>query len=209
MLWHKAQGAGGVGAGSVLIEDTFTDTNGTSISSHTPDTVVSDTTYTEVATFSSGPAIEINSNRAQASTGGATRTGFAVIDAGTSDCIVQAEVNKNSTPTNFGGCGIAFRSNGSTAYTVELISDNLRLRRWTGSSSVDVSTESFPFSLTTTYTIKAVLDGSSIEVYVDDTLYISTTDSTYSGTQHGISCTSDNSGNESWADNFFVSSLAG
>lgn len=194
----------------LLIFDTFTDTNNTVIASHTPDTQAVSGTYRTVQTFGSSTNIQIISNRAQG-TSNSTTTAVAVIETGQSDVILTCDVNKNSTGSVNGGTGVAFRVSGSTGYYVDYFADNsqsgrqiLRFVEFNGTSTAGRVDVDFTHSISQTYTIKVVLKGSSIKTYVDDILYHDITNSTYTGTEHGISVLT-NSTPKSWADNLSIS----
>jgi hypothetical protein len=202
MLWHKAIGAGGTGGVSTLISDTFTDTNGTAIASHTPDVQAVSGSYRTIVTYNIDSNIQIISNTARGTTNNLT-TSSAVIETGQSDVIVSADVNRNGTGLNYGGTGLSFRCSGSTGYKVDLLrvsTPRVRLDRFDG---VILAQPNFSWDNNTTYNLKVIASGSSIKVYVDDVLYIDVTDSTYTGTEHGISVLTD-SGTNSFADNLLI-----
>jgi len=65
----------------------------------------------------------------------------------------------------------------------------LRIRKKVSGNITDLATKNFTFSLNQTYTFKAVLDGSTLKLYVNDVEQLSTNDSTFSSGKVGlISC---------------------
>jgi hypothetical protein len=185
-----------------LLLDTFTAPDDTAITSHTPDIQAVAGSYSTVSTYGGAIDYKILSNVATG-TAASISTGVAVIETGQTDVTVIADINRNNTRTVHGGAGIAFRwdSTAGSGYFVDFLNDTIRLAPFpTGT----VQTAAFSFSTTTTYEMKAVLSGSSIKVYMDDVLYLDLTDSTYSGTEHGVSITANSSGANSTADNLRV-----
>jgi hypothetical protein len=208
MLATRLKGAKGVSGPTTLISDTFTDTNGTAIASHTPDIQAVSGSYRTVQTYGSSTNVQIISNTARGTTF-STTTAVCAIETGQSDIILTCDVNKNGTGSNNGGTGVCFRVSGSTGYYVDYFSNSgrqiLRFVRFNGTSisgRVDVD---FSHSTTQVYSIKIELSGSSIKTYVDDVLYHNLTDSTYNGTEHGISVLT-NAYAKSWADNLLIES---
>lgn len=193
---------------NVKVFDTFTDTDSTSITSHTPDVDAGDTSYRLVATYDSFNSALITSNRLRGNVNTVT-TGVCLIDSGVSDCTITCDLSRNSTNPNHGGTGIGFRFSGSTGYYVDFYAvggttRTIRLMETNGTSGSEVTSAAFSHNDTTFYTMKIVLSGSSIKVYMDDVEYISTTDSTYTGTEHGPSLLTNSTSVYSLADNFRV-----
>lgn len=188
---------------STIVSDSFTDTDGTALTSHTPDTHGADATYREVAIFGGGLNFEINNNKARPDTTGSTLVGAAVIDAGKSDVAVSAVVNKGGIGDAIGGVGLCFRASGTSFYLLELVNSTVRIREYTSGVATVVDSAAFAYDASTDYELKVVLSGDSIVVYVDDVFILSTTDSTHSGTEHGISCTTFGAG-RSTADNLLI-----
>lgn len=172
-------------ASARILFDTFTGSNGTAIASHVPNVQRTPGSYRTITTYGSNPVVQIQSNIARANSGG-INTGVTVIETLLKDVTIICDVNKGGTNALYGGTGLAFRFSGSAGYTLDYFNGMLRLSKNNGLSGTQLTTASFSFSTTQTYSMKVVLKGNSIKCYMDGTLYIDTSDSTYGGTEHGF-----------------------
>lgn len=140
---------------------------------------------------------------------------WAVVNSGVSDCTVSASVTLSGTRA----CpGIIFRSTGSSNGIVVFLekfggTDAIQMQSFSAGSYTNIGStvSSAGLSLGSTYTLKAVLSGTSIKIYLDDVLKIDTTSSTnQSSTYHGIQayCSTGSSNDDAGStfDNFSVTS---
>ena len=158
---------------SPTVLDTFTDTNGTALASHTPD-------VGSGWTVQSG-SVAIQNNRSASNT-----TAIATIEAGIADvfaeCIVRILNADNSIllrfsdTDNFWACQANESNN-------EIIIFERNATVWTGRASTSVT-----INQSTDYTIKATAEGQTITAYLDDANKISYASATLNQTStiHGI-----------------------
>lgn len=176
-----------------LFYDTFTDTNGTAITAHTPDI---GTGWTHLDGSSS---TSIQSNTI-IGFGGSTAW---ACDSTSADCTITA-LTHNNAAQHIGG--IIFRSTVSTSLANSwlLHPDDTQyvLYKITSGSFVSQDTDSsLGSNIGVTRDTRIVLSGSSIKCYVNDNLLFDITDSSYStATYHGFRFFQTNA----WIDNFKV-----
>lgn len=176
---------------SVIVQDTFTDTDGTGLASHTPDV---DTVGAGWSVLSSTPVIL--SNRLDPA------EGQAMIDSGIADGIVRADVYGRQ---NGGAVGPAFRvqdaSNMWFAVIIFGATDNFYIFQRSGGSNTVRASTVVTVDLLTYYTIEVTLDGSSITATLDGGNEISFSSATLATeTRHGYW----NSSGGAYIDNFIV-----
>ncbi len=170
-------GAGGAaGSPTVLLKDTFTDADGTNLTAHTMDVGPGWTVYAGSWDIR-GDKTEITS-----STGG----NAAAADAGHSDATVQADV----TPGN-NSCGILFRLTDANNYWWAESDNNaqaFRLVEWNAGSVINRGQVAVTLNGGTTYTVQAVLSGSTITVTLDGGNMITYSSATFNqtATKHGL-----------------------
>jgi len=160
---------------TVIILDTFTDTNGTLLDAHTP--VVDNVGNGWVLNLAK---ITVESNKAKQSVDDAAHTIVASIDGGVSDGELTCSITTPSA-INYTAGLIFRRKDDGTSGLVYLLSNSApgfyEMTGDDGLSAVIVSS-GVTFATSTTYDIKIVLDGNSIKIYVDGSLDIDTTYST-------------------------------
>lgn len=174
LLWNRL--AKKKAGSSTLLQDAFTDSDGTSLDAHTPNIQVGSNVWSEVA-----GSWQITSNKAilAANSSGA----IATYDVGVADQIdISAKFyfNYNGTLTNrFAGLFFRYQDT-SNFWLVRMYSavDQLQLVKTVGGSETPTV-----FGLTldpaTEYLLKVNLNGNDIKVYVDNDLKISVTDSAH------------------------------
>lgn len=177
-------------AGGVLVSDTFTDTESTAITSHSPDTNTPGGSYQTYATYGPFETPIIKSNKVQ-SLVDAIVNGVVVIETNTGNVQLSATLNRDAVNPAYGGQGLAFRwdvASGNGYYFDRTSTDGFRLNKVTSGTSSVLVDEAGTFSETGDWEWSVVLSGDSIKCYYDSTLVIDTTDSSYnSNTEHGIS----------------------
>lgn len=146
---------------SAVLVDTFTDSNGTMLSAHTPDTNTTGNSYT----FSYFEP-DIQSNRADnAASGGKPDNGtFASIDVGTDNWVIKALVNTETANDSVRGPWLGMGVNRNTSYIKASVSTtgvHLATRIDAGIDPVITSFTSFTPSASTDYQLEVQRIGSS------------------------------------------------
>lgn len=179
-------GSGGGSGGDLLFSDTFTDTNGTLLTAHTPDVDVVGLGW-EVFTG----VYDIQTNQAHS-----TGSSIAAADTNESDVIVEVTVTTNSSQ------GPAARASDASNFWIGWMNDG-KLYEVTGGSIFARADLGAPSALPNTASLECA--GSSITFSAETGLSV-----TYAGattnqtvTKHGIRA--DNTGR--YCDNFSVNSL--
>lgn len=183
-----------VGAIAALVSDHFTDSNGTALQSHTPDTG-------SAAIIVAG-AYDIQSNRANDTEDGASGTlSCAIYDSGVGDFTLTFTGNSGNTKTN-GLIGPYFRSSdtsgsgtlngwGALFYNDGATTACDLYKFIAGVVTGPVNTTTFSLTANTDYTFQIVCSGSSITVKVNGTTRLTATDSFgATNTKHGFLSTS-------------------
>lgn len=151
------------------VSDSFTDTNGTGLASHTPDTDVEGGGWTD-----SGGDFDIQSN--QASTNSATTGGvFAGIDGGgIGDGILSADLTPgaNGGFSSFNRVGLRFRAssgdNSQWLVRVDEVNDLFELVKLDGVGNPSViDSASVTINSATTYTVEVTFCGNDITTTLD------------------------------------------
>ena len=165
----------GGGSGSGDINDTFTDVNGTLLSGREPTGTSNGNTWSAVNADIQGNELRITSS----DSGGTIEYGFSdqqvvcEFNAGGANnkTSIGARLTGNQMPPNDDGYTFNFRPG----------NDDLRLFRWVGGVSTQLSTSvSFTISNTTTYTLRMTVETVAgnpvIKCYVDDVIKFNYTD---------------------------------
>lgn len=189
---------GGAAAGPIVF-DTFTDTDGTAITAHTPD-IYPSTTWENLA--NSG---QILSNRAYHD-----GDGSCVIESGLADCTITADLLSSYEASGISTrqVGIIFRYDGTDYWKAEANANSNLFRLLDPSGSAVVSVE-VSIGAGELLTVKVVLSGDSIKAYLNGANEISTTSSAnQSATKHGYWLFRRASAPYTYCDDFTVENLA-
>lgn len=159
---------------NILVYDTFTDANNTTLTAHTPD--INDVGASWQFAF--GASIQIQSNRAVPNARG------DVINTNDADVTVTANLTWITGATE---AGVLFRYIDSTHYWYAFTNGSTwSLREANGGNTVR-DTEAQTLTNAVTYVLRVATNGTSIEFYVDDVLKLSFTSSVnQAGTRHGL-----------------------
>lgn len=181
-----------------VINDTFTDVDGTLLTAHTSD-VSPAGNWVYSGTLNYG----VRLNRAQVISG----TGFGIVtrESGVSDFTLQCDVTWKTGEA----AGVVFRTDGTTnnRWTFAFVEGGnlVRLEKTISGSNSTISEVGFPLVNGTIYHIKIECLGGDIKCYADGVLKASTTDTTLSTlTKHGLTAYSPGAPTLEW-DNFTVS----
>lgn len=209
-------GAATITALTIYVYDTFTGSNGTNPESRSPD-------------FGSAPTstlnnYEIQSNRAKNPHAQTNFYDTLVYESSHADCTITADLNSRHIDAlavpGYDGGNIIFRwGDDNNFWIVQPYNGTIVLanRVAGGGFTAVVTSGAVTLSNDVTYSLKVVLLGTSIKIYVNGVQVISTTSSTFqSNTKHGLSLYSalttapgvpdPTTPGDSWADNFLVTS---
>lgn len=184
---------------TTLIEDAFTDTDATALSSHT----IAPTNTPAASWASDSGAMDINGNKARTTTLASGLVQYRA-NAGVSDCVVSVDV----TPVGASVLGMSLRRNSAVNQWVlvalEGIAGNLfRLYEQATGYTLRAST-AVTVTAGVTYALRATLNGTSIVGTLNGTNEISFSSASYqTETNHGIR--DDHTGSK--FDNFKVMTL--
>ncbi|GAG00847.1 unnamed protein product, partial [marine sediment metagenome] len=178
---------------TVTSKDTFTGSNGTLLTAHTPD-------IGNGWTLEEGTALEITSNRATQPA--ATNTTMAV-ETSTSDVVVEATLGQGDVNTKV---GLAFRLQDADHTWRVTITNTAIALQYIDTSAFQRGTYFPPGgTIDTAFAIKVVAIGDQIEVYVDGVLQMEWTDTLLqTETKCGIFAQNDGGANQH-IDDFKVS----
>lgn len=190
---------------AVLVQDTFTDTNDTTLTNHTPD----------IDTVGSGWVARLGSakiygNKATNPSAGAT---FTTINANESDVDIEADFYTANPNTNLNiQVGFMLRWADSSNFLIARYKwENqfvLDISKWVNGVESSLGSTSYSWPYNTTHTLRVVANGPSIKLYVDDVEKISVTESfNQTETDHGIFIASQGN-NETFGDNFLISTIS-
>lgn len=151
---------------TVVVYDTFTDTDNTNLNSHTADIRPGSNAYS-----STDGDFKISSNKlTRIAAGSNPSTG--TIDSGVSDGIIELDVN----PAGTGGCGMVLRYTTDNDFTYVRLFNNVTLsinKYVSGSfSTIQSATITAPGK---PFTLKVEMIGSTLRVYCNNVMYFSTT----------------------------------
>lgn len=193
-------------AGGIVVYDTFTDTDATVLSSHTPEKCPAGSTWGGGTTTTDD---KIYSNELRGLRGSLTG-GHCGIETGVADCIITATVKPHSVSGGIGYFwrlpGIKVRCN-TAAYSVSYsdtqsyylicVNSNLDkfhiLEKASGNTWTERASASVTMDASTAYVIKATLSGSTITATLDGANEISYASATSNQTStiHGVHPASD------------------
>ena len=186
-----------------IIRDLFTDADNTSLTSHTPDIDIPATSWANVGVFG---VFEVESNTARNRTNLAT--GYAVIDSGVSDCIVQVDITE--TVGGDSAAGIVFRYVDSNNYWKFIVdyagaSSTWTLTVVTSGTPVVKGTGSLTMTTGTPIRLSALLSGSNILVCINQANVANLVNNTnQTGTNHGLTSYYQSGSRDAAFDNFTV-----
>lgn len=183
---------GGSGA-TTIVSDTFTRAN-----SGTLGTATTGQTWTDSGALAFG----ISSNKAVVASG--VNFGVTTLNSGTNNGTITVD----ATWTTNAAVMIVFRSDGtgSNRWIFELSLDgtSVDLTKTIADADTTIQTQPFVHTNGTTYSLKVVLNGSSINCYVNNVLKITATDAQWqANTKHGLGIYSPSAITASF-DNFLV-----
>lgn len=167
--------------------DPFTDTNGTGLNSHAPDTDVVGTGYFNVGYNSSysGGGGTIQSNQAQL---GTDNFGHA-IDTGQADGTFEIDWITDSGGSNRNSIILRHSSAGNQwLWVVREPNGDWFLYEMQSDSNTQRDTGTYSWSAGSTYTLRVELSGNSIDLYVNDSLVGGYASATFNNTatKHGF-----------------------
>lgn len=171
---------------TVIVQDTFTDTNGTSLDAHTPNTAPSGGWTERVGNWS------INSNSTNLS--GNSNNAHATIETGVADCTITCEADNNAGSGALGTeTGIICRWSDTSNYWrvgVNAFDDTIKIIERNAATNTQRASGSVSGGVTggTLYTVQAVLAAASITATVDGANSINYASATLNQTAtiHGI-----------------------
>jgi uncharacterized repeat protein (TIGR01451 family) len=160
-----------VALGDTLLWDTFTGTNGTTLSAHAPDLNLTGSTWGGSGT----PAAVLQSGLARVTGSGATSSRvYAIADAATADVRVAADWSVRSA-TAWGGLVLRWADASNFLFAGYSAANELAIYRF--QSGTPARLVGVPFTPTSgrTYLLEAVASGSALQVFVDGVLQLQTT----------------------------------
>lgn len=155
------------------VYDTFTDTNATGVTDHTPEKDSEGGGYQDGI---GAGEFTITSNKAYLANGAA---GYNTdwIDSGLADCTINCNIKIGSTVAN----GLIVRAsagNDNLEVILDAANDRVRLYSNTNGSRAELKTETgVTLDTTSTYAVKVVLSGTSVELFIDSVSKLSHTTS--------------------------------
>lgn len=165
-----------------IVQDTFTDTTGTHLEAHTMD---SGTAWTPNGANGSAYCAITGADRVR--NGSVAITGYTCsLAPASADQSVQADLVPvgPSSHDKFAGVAARFSAMDISGYSAGFnYQDSAwEIYSWTSGTRGSIASSAASLTNGTTYTILFALSGTSLKLYVDGSLTISTTDSTYSAT---------------------------
>jgi hypothetical protein len=212
--FHDAAGNGNTAAtqfsitSTLVIYDTFTDTDGTLLTAHTAQKAPAAWGAT-FAIFGGANAKnpKINSNKASCLDASATAISGSIIDAGIANCVITAKITSVNEAVS-GGQGVVFRYVDSSNYwyfdAVTAGTNLIRLHEV--SAGVDSVRASFAkaIAVDTQYDISLTLNGTSITGIWDGTSVGFTSSVHQSATKHGLAIIHRTTAKSSKVDDFVL-----
>lgn len=154
---------------STLVSDTFTDTNGTSLTAHTPDVdTVGGGWSLATATGSGSGTFTIENNKLEATRTSSTYFPIGTIDVGQAD--VTIDVNLTFETDDFGFDGIVFRYQDQSNFwfaTREATSGDFRILEKNAGVNTERASIAAGISAGTNHDMQVVLSGTSITATID------------------------------------------
>jgi len=182
------------GGGAALIDppvyDTFTDTNGTVLTAHTPNVSPGGAMWV----YQGSADIQIQTNRARCEGNGINN--IAIIESGISDCDITSIIRYAGGVGNTSTDGVVLRY--EDQYNYYWIGPVAKLNKFRiikrvsdgaggGTNSVDAEATGITISVDTDYTITINADGTSIVAELDGANELTATDSVHTTeTKHGV-----------------------
>lgn len=163
---------------TTYVEDTFTDTNGTALTSHTPDTDTVGTGWEAVTNL-----FDIQSNKATTNSGS---DNVAVIDSGQADCTIRVTANYD-TSNKYPAIMFRVTDADNMWYAQNTNQLTFEMVERTGGSNTSRASVSKSFSGGVDYDYDVILSGNSITAHIDggsEITYSSAVRNTV--TKHGI-----------------------
>ncbi len=167
----------------VFVKDTFTDTAGTDIASHTPD-VGGAWTYRSGST---GDLVIDNNNRLRTASAADCRIIDATVPS-SPDYVVQADITQvtNSTSTEFNIMG-RYDLATDNWYAIHFYNgnNNIFLYKFISGSFTLLGTYGYTPTVGVPFNVQLVMSGTTIQAVLNGTLVLSVTDSSVTGAGHG------------------------
>ena len=191
---------GGATTAITLIYDTFTDTNGTAIASHT----IAPTNTPSATWANSAAGWQIQSNKLKLVSGGDV---WCYVNAGVADCTIEADLTTATTGDSYLGIVLRY-TNTSNFWNVQARIDgggNRWLITEIASGSATTRATGGTTANATTYQVKIVLSGTTITLYVNGVLTASYASATSNQTATRFGAYNNSSFATPTLDNFKVS----
>ena len=163
--------------------DTFTDTNGTLVTNHTPDINTYGVPYEQIATYQGGSNIVIENNQARIVWGGTVASSKIVIETGFSDVVVEMDLNKSNMTSIYYTPQLQLGE-----YTLANYGGYLVLRDPNETVLANSATNNVFLNSSSTFKIRGEKSGTNIKAYVNDGLAINYTNASLLQveTKHGF-----------------------
>lgn len=166
-----------------FVSDTFTDTTGTNLTSHTGETGATWTVHTGISGGTGQCVIEANRSRGE--TAGVKNVVYASGTPGSADYTIQADMIVKSNGANTFEAGLLGRmtTDGTVTFyqaDYSLFSNEWRLYKFVTGTPTALGTYGQTLTDEQTYVLKLEMIGTAIKVYVDGVERISATDSAIS-----------------------------
>lgn len=162
--------------------DSFADTDGTAVTSHTPDAGGS---WTKHSSFSSG-ACDVRTNRARPGTSESVFYYSAAVSRA-SGITIGAIIRRVSASTSgmYGGV-CAVDTSAKTLYEIDMQTTGIYLGKYVAGTYSALGSYSFSPAADTSYVIEVTIDSGTVKVKVDGTQRISVSDSSVTPTRIGV-----------------------
>lgn len=202
---------------TTVISDTFTGTNGTALTSHSPD--VGGTWSKFVMVTGNGGSSnggEIQSNKAQVSPGQSGNNAYndvgVVMTATSADVTLTVDFTNSASNAITRPC-IIFRASSSSSgdhlvWRLRGTDGDSRIAKSISGTQTAIDTVSFTWATSTTYALKLVLSGQSVKAYIDNVLKHDLTVSDQSSAQYFGIGRGNSDGGDTW-DNLLIATAVG
>ena len=188
------------GGNYFVVYDTFTDINGTDLSSHTPDIGGPWSLIKEITTAAAS-AVDIQSNQARIT----VNSVGAVIDIGRPNTTIEVDWTPGVGVENRNSIIIRYSSDGNM-WELNFREDNgdFRIQKIESDIGLNFGTVAFSWVEGQTYTIKAVVSENVITGYIDGVQKISYSSATFNNTETKFGILRNTGSDSSRLDNFKV-----
>src|SRR3990172_2483438 len=193
-----------------IVLDTFTDTNGTGLASHTPDTAPGGFSWTVWKDGGSDPTYQIQSNKCQPNDSGDGQSRGYNGDTGVSDCTISIEGTCNAVNPLWPEITFRGSAAGTRGWIVVWFAETDTVTLY-NPSSTQIDTDSLALDLSDSFRITVTLSGQEITVLaenltdVTDVTLTATSSAGETDTVHGFGArTAFGSGASDRFDNFLV-----